>query len=207
MSSSSIVRLHVFSVPSGEFTSSLIIANNCCWLLASLPFIQEKILKIWPWCKYHVSHTTAVPDVSTYHYDESSGYYYDPFTGLYYDPNSQVNSPKQSICFVGHLCVCVCVSLMPLGISICFCISLCLCSTTTTLTLSSTCTGMERNIRTFLLPVSQTQKVLLQVMVQLLQNHCLLPLAARRKKTNPRIKQLNRCWYTEVSFWTLSFLV
>ncbi|CAN9516048.1 unnamed protein product [Ophioblennius macclurei] len=30
-----------------------------------------------------------VPDVSTYHYDESSGYYYDPFTGLYYDPNSQ----------------------------------------------------------------------------------------------------------------------
>ncbi|XP_035512342.1 RNA-binding protein 10 [Morone saxatilis] len=30
-----------------------------------------------------------VPDVSTYHYDESSGYYYDPLTGLYYDPNSQ----------------------------------------------------------------------------------------------------------------------
>uniref|UniRef100_A0A3Q0S7K4 RNA binding motif protein 10 n=1 Tax=Amphilophus citrinellus TaxID=61819 RepID=A0A3Q0S7K4_AMPCI len=29
-------------------------------------------------------------DVSTYHYDESSGYYYDPFTGLYYDPNSQL---------------------------------------------------------------------------------------------------------------------
>ena len=32
---------------------------------------------------------TAVPDVSTYHYDETSGYYYDPSTGLYYDPNSQ----------------------------------------------------------------------------------------------------------------------
>lgn len=32
---------------------------------------------------------SAVPDVSTYHYDESSGYYYDPSTGLYYDPNSQ----------------------------------------------------------------------------------------------------------------------
>lgn len=31
----------------------------------------------------------AVPDVSTYHYDESSGYYYDPSTGLYYDSNSQ----------------------------------------------------------------------------------------------------------------------
>uniref|UniRef100_A0A671US86 RNA binding motif protein 10 n=1 Tax=Sparus aurata TaxID=8175 RepID=A0A671US86_SPAAU len=32
---------------------------------------------------------SAVPDVSTYSYDESSGYYYDPLTGLYYDPNSQ----------------------------------------------------------------------------------------------------------------------
>ncbi|KAJ8017311.1 hypothetical protein DPEC_G00016550 [Dallia pectoralis] len=30
-----------------------------------------------------------VPDVSTYHYEESSGFYYDPLTGLYYDPNSQ----------------------------------------------------------------------------------------------------------------------
>lgn len=34
----------------------------------------------------------AVPDTSTYQYDESSGYYYDPTTGLYYDPNSQVNT-------------------------------------------------------------------------------------------------------------------
>uniref|UniRef100_A0A7N8XPA4 RNA binding motif protein 10 n=1 Tax=Mastacembelus armatus TaxID=205130 RepID=A0A7N8XPA4_9TELE len=33
--------------------------------------------------------TVAVPDVSTYQYDEGSGYYYDPLTGLYYDPNSQ----------------------------------------------------------------------------------------------------------------------
>lgn len=32
----------------------------------------------------------AVPDTSTYQYDESSGYYYDPQTGLYYDPGSQV---------------------------------------------------------------------------------------------------------------------
>ncbi|PIO32046.1 hypothetical protein AB205_0156460, partial [Aquarana catesbeiana] len=32
---------------------------------------------------------TAVPDTSTYQYDESSGYYYDPQTSLYYDPNSQ----------------------------------------------------------------------------------------------------------------------
>uniref|UniRef100_A0A2I4B1N5 RNA-binding protein 5 isoform X2 n=1 Tax=Austrofundulus limnaeus TaxID=52670 RepID=A0A2I4B1N5_AUSLI len=32
--------------------------------------------------------STAVPDTSTYQYDESSGYYYDPQSGLYYDPNS-----------------------------------------------------------------------------------------------------------------------
>uniref|UniRef100_A0A8C5NA37 RNA-binding protein 10-like n=1 Tax=Gouania willdenowi TaxID=441366 RepID=A0A8C5NA37_GOUWI len=31
----------------------------------------------------------AVPDVSTYQYDEGSGYYYDPLTGLYYDATSQ----------------------------------------------------------------------------------------------------------------------
>ncbi|KAK1796359.1 hypothetical protein P4O66_009425 [Electrophorus voltai] len=31
---------------------------------------------------------TAVPDTSTYQFDESSGYYYDPQTGLYYDPNT-----------------------------------------------------------------------------------------------------------------------
>ncbi|KAJ8370526.1 hypothetical protein SKAU_G00105540 [Synaphobranchus kaupii] len=31
---------------------------------------------------------SAVPDTSTYQYDESSGYYYDPQTGLYYDPNT-----------------------------------------------------------------------------------------------------------------------
>lgn len=33
--------------------------------------------------------TSGVPDISSYHYDESSGYYYDPQSGLYYDPNSQ----------------------------------------------------------------------------------------------------------------------
>ena len=38
----------------------------------------------------------AVPDVSTYQYDETSGYYYDPTTGLYYDPNSQYYYNAQS---------------------------------------------------------------------------------------------------------------
>ncbi|KAG2455213.1 RBM5 protein, partial [Polypterus senegalus] len=37
----------------------------------------------------HLSSAAAVPDVSTYQYDETSGYYYDPQTGLYYDANSQ----------------------------------------------------------------------------------------------------------------------
>ena len=32
---------------------------------------------------------SAVPDVSTYVHEESSGYYYDSQTGLYYDVNSQ----------------------------------------------------------------------------------------------------------------------
>jgi len=40
--------------------------------------------------------TVAVPDVSTYVYDESSGYYYDASTGLYYDANSQVNRATES---------------------------------------------------------------------------------------------------------------
>nr|XP_033781648.1 RNA-binding protein 5 [Geotrypetes seraphini] len=31
----------------------------------------------------------AIPDTSTYQYDEASGYYFDPQTGLYYDSNSQ----------------------------------------------------------------------------------------------------------------------
>ncbi len=33
--------------------------------------------------------SSAVPDVSTYTYEETSGYYYDPTTGLYYDAKSQ----------------------------------------------------------------------------------------------------------------------
>uniref|UniRef100_A0A3Q3MEC6 RNA binding motif protein 5 n=1 Tax=Mastacembelus armatus TaxID=205130 RepID=A0A3Q3MEC6_9TELE len=37
---------------------------------------------------YMFVHLSAVPDTSTYQYDESSGYYYDPQTGLYYDPNT-----------------------------------------------------------------------------------------------------------------------
>lgn len=44
-------------------------------------------------------YTLAVPDVTTYQYDESSGYYYDPLTGLYYDPNSQVKTMStEQIC-------------------------------------------------------------------------------------------------------------
>uniref|UniRef100_A0A4X2LQT3 RNA-binding protein 10 n=1 Tax=Vombatus ursinus TaxID=29139 RepID=A0A4X2LQT3_VOMUR len=38
----------------------------------------------------------AIPDVSTYQYDETSGYYYDPQTGLYYDATSQYYYNAQS---------------------------------------------------------------------------------------------------------------
>lgn len=48
-----------------------------------LRFVSVLFLSLCP--------TPAVPDVSTYQYDETSGYYYDPLTGLYYDPNSQVS--------------------------------------------------------------------------------------------------------------------
>uniref|UniRef100_A0A671SKI7 RNA-binding protein 5-like n=1 Tax=Sinocyclocheilus anshuiensis TaxID=1608454 RepID=A0A671SKI7_9TELE len=37
---------------------------------------------------FAISFPLAVPDTSSYQYDESSGYYYDPSTGLYYDPNT-----------------------------------------------------------------------------------------------------------------------
>ncbi|CAI5687435.1 unnamed protein product [Oreochromis niloticus] len=43
----------------------------------------------------------ALPDTSTYQYDESSGYYYDPQTGLYYDPNTHYyyNSQTQQFLY------------------------------------------------------------------------------------------------------------
>lgn len=53
---------------------------------------QYKVLNFDPETNT-LSLIVAVPDVSTYQYDESSGYYYDPLTGLYYDPNSQVKTP------------------------------------------------------------------------------------------------------------------
>uniref|UniRef100_A0A8C8AH65 RNA binding motif protein 5 n=1 Tax=Otus sunia TaxID=257818 RepID=A0A8C8AH65_9STRI len=51
----------------------------------------RKYLSEFNWSDHipHLNFFTAVPDTSTYQYDESSGYYYDPITGLYYDPNSQ----------------------------------------------------------------------------------------------------------------------
>lgn len=134
-----------------------------------------------------LSFIVAMPDVSTYQYDESSGYYYDPLTGLYYDPNSQVKSGAcTAICIFLNVSSC---SAFQSGV-VCLC-----CSTTTTLTLSSTCTGMERNIPTLLLLLLlaiQTLKVLQRAIVLHLQTHCFQLLAVRRKKTNPKIKLLNR---------------
>lgn len=96
----------------------------------------------------------AVPDVSTYHYDESSGYYYDPHTGLYYDPNSQVNCGEYT-----EIYMCI---LKKIFLYSAFVLFHSVFSITTTLTLSSTCTGMERIIPTLLLPLTKpTAKVLL----------------------------------------------
>lgn len=46
---------------------------------------------------FHLFLIAAVPDVSTYQYDDSSGFYYDPLTGLYYDPNSQVKPGERCV--------------------------------------------------------------------------------------------------------------
>jgi RNA-binding protein 5/10 len=40
-------------------------------------------------CSYFFLSSAAVPDVSTYTYEETSGYYYDASSGLYYDSKSQ----------------------------------------------------------------------------------------------------------------------
>lgn len=99
----------------------------------------------------------AIPDVSTYHYDESSGYYYDPHTGLYYDPNSQVNCGEYT-----EVCMYILKKILHSFPYSAFVSFYSVFSITTTLTLSSTCTGMERIIPTLLLPVTKpTAKVLL----------------------------------------------
>uniref|UniRef100_A0A8D0GRC7 RNA binding motif protein 10 n=1 Tax=Sphenodon punctatus TaxID=8508 RepID=A0A8D0GRC7_SPHPU len=62
---------------------------GCCWM--GLRCTQSRLL-----FQFGLSPLVAVPDVSTYQYDETSGYYYDPLTGLYYDPNSQYYYNAQS---------------------------------------------------------------------------------------------------------------
>uniref|UniRef100_A0A8C9K7N7 RNA-binding protein 10 n=1 Tax=Panthera tigris altaica TaxID=74533 RepID=A0A8C9K7N7_PANTA len=69
--------------------------------LAVLAFRGPQTLSQWLKAQKSVtpllpSPPPAVPDVSTYQYDETSGYYYDPQTGLYYDPNSQYYYNAQS---------------------------------------------------------------------------------------------------------------
>lgn len=85
---------------------------------------------------------------------------------------------------------------MNVVLSKCFNISHCThllydsCSTTITHTCSSTCTGMETRKPTFLLLLSKQMQTVVP-RVQSIQTLRLQPLA-RRKKTSPRIKQLNR---------------
>lgn len=96
----------------------------------------------------------AVPDTSTYQYDESSGFYYDPQTGLYYDPNSQV-------CTLWSYCMCTavhCISVFYFKYAVyVFCLLLVILSTTITPRLSSTCTGTATRRRTSLHPLTPTR--------------------------------------------------
>ena len=67
------------------------------WLGKTSPKLPAILLSGNVWLRQYLVYwinlelfIAAVPDVSTYVYDESSGYYYDASTGLYYDANSQV---------------------------------------------------------------------------------------------------------------------
>uniref|UniRef100_A0A4W6F1P3 RNA binding motif protein 5 n=1 Tax=Lates calcarifer TaxID=8187 RepID=A0A4W6F1P3_LATCA len=68
-SASSVVTTTVSAAPAASTSSKITKAS----------FVSHVLLLV----------SVAVPDTSTYQYDESSGYYYDPQTGLYYDPSSQ----------------------------------------------------------------------------------------------------------------------
>uniref|UniRef100_A0A8C5G9Y0 RNA-binding protein 5-like n=1 Tax=Gouania willdenowi TaxID=441366 RepID=A0A8C5G9Y0_GOUWI len=66
----------------------------CCPLLKLMPLFTLRVqchssLKVLTKAVPNiVFFFPAVPDTSSYQYDESSGYYYDPQTGFYYDPNT-----------------------------------------------------------------------------------------------------------------------
>lgn len=89
------------SSPSGSAGGQLLLAHTQAALLTAAtatPVTQVEIVgkpqpaapsqPATPGTEQELKHY-PVPDVSTYHYDESSGYYYDPHTGLYYDASSQ----------------------------------------------------------------------------------------------------------------------
>ena len=72
--------------------------NNVClliWKLCNVASVWDTFSDlIFSKCVYTLNHWSlsfsAVPDVSTYQFEEKSGYYYDPSTTLYYDASSQV---------------------------------------------------------------------------------------------------------------------
>lgn len=49
---------------------------------------------------FFTSFSTAIPDISQYQFEETSGYYYDPSTGLYYDANSQYYYNSELSCYL-----------------------------------------------------------------------------------------------------------
>uniref|UniRef100_A0AAX7U9Q8 RNA binding motif protein 5 n=1 Tax=Astatotilapia calliptera TaxID=8154 RepID=A0AAX7U9Q8_ASTCA len=94
--------------PSGDFYGDTIILRN----IAPMTTVEAIMTALAPYANLssnnirlikdkQTGQNRAVPDTSTYQYDESSGYYYDPQTGLYYDPNTQYyyNSQTQQFLY------------------------------------------------------------------------------------------------------------
>uniref|UniRef100_A0A9J8CCK6 RNA binding motif protein 5 n=1 Tax=Cyprinus carpio carpio TaxID=630221 RepID=A0A9J8CCK6_CYPCA len=70
-------------LPDGNRVSAFSVASTAIaaaqWSSNIILQVSDSLVILFP---------LAVPDTSSYQYDESSGYYYDPSTGLYYDPNT-----------------------------------------------------------------------------------------------------------------------
>uniref|UniRef100_A0A8C0C1N2 RNA binding motif protein 5 n=1 Tax=Buteo japonicus TaxID=224669 RepID=A0A8C0C1N2_9AVES len=76
-------------LPDGNRVSAFSVASTAIAAAQWSSTQKDTCLNLTGMTMSHTNFFTAVPDTSTYQYDESSGYYYDPVTGLYYDPNSQ----------------------------------------------------------------------------------------------------------------------
>ena len=143
-----------------------------------LPLIYEA----WAF-SYESLCVSAVPEPSTYQYNEATGYYYDPQTSLYYDPSSQVCSLSRIYC----LTICFRIILYFTSAAVKMFPMLVLNSTTITQRLSGTSTGTTRSRRTSLHRLNQTQNKCRLIVLQ--------PQTAKSskiKKKSPKASLHNR---------------